>query len=72
LYSELQDSSVSALGCLISTVIVGWLNETTNTMAAGQIYLAAHLMVGAVTVAIGAHDRKQVVGRSTRQAARQP
>jgi MFS-type transporter involved in bile tolerance (Atg22 family) len=51
-------STLAGVGSLISPVIVGWLNETTKTLAAGQFYLAALLMVGAVTViAIGPHDR---------------
>ncbi len=30
--------------------IVGWLNETTHSMAAGQYYLAALMLIGAITV----------------------
>ena len=47
-------STLAGVGSLISPVIVGWLNETTKSLAAGQFYLAALLVVGAVTVvAIG-------------------
>ena len=53
-------STLAGVGSLISPVLVGWLNELTKTPAAGQYYLAALLMVGAVTVvAIGPHDRKR-------------
>jgi len=42
-------------------VIVGWLNEYSKTLAAGQYYLAALMIVGAVTViAIGPPDRARV------------
>jgi MFS family permease len=51
-------STLAGVGSLISPVIVGWLNGATHTLAAGQFYLAALLMLGAVTgVAIGPHDR---------------
>ena len=53
-------STLAGVGSLISPVIVGWLNGATHTLAAGQFYLAALLMLGAVTVvAIGPHDRKR-------------
>jgi len=56
-------STLAGIGSLISPVIVGWLNEATKTLAAGQYYLAGLLMVGAVTViAIGPHDRKRQSG----------
>jgi hypothetical protein len=55
-------STLAGVGSLISPVIVGWLNEFTKTLAAGQYYLGALLMIGAVTViAIGPHDRKAKV-----------
>lgn len=48
-------STLAGIGSLISPVIVGWLNEFTKTMAAGQFYLAALMLIGAITVvAIGA------------------
>jgi MFS family permease len=50
-------STLAGVGSLISPVIVGWLNEHTKALAAGQLYLAALLMVGAVTVvAVGPHE----------------
>ena len=51
-------STLAGIGSLISPVIVGWLNEATKSLAAGQYYLAGLLLFGAVTVvAIGPHDR---------------
>ena len=53
-------STLAGVGSLISPVIVGWLNEHTKTLAAGQYYLAALMIVGAVTVvAIGRMTAKQ-------------
>jgi MFS family permease len=53
-------STLAGVGSLISPVIVGWLNEHTKTLAAGQYYLAALMIVGAVTVvAIGHHNRNR-------------
>jgi len=51
-------STLAGLGSLVSPGIVGWLNQTTHTLAAGQYYLAALMLVGAVTVvAVGRHDK---------------
>lgn len=51
-------STLAGLGSLVSPVIVGWLNQETHSLAAGQYYLAALMIVGAATViAIGPHDR---------------
>ncbi|SAL76282.1 d-galactonate transporter [Caballeronia choica] len=51
-------STLAGLGSLVSPGIVGWLNESTHTLAAGQYYLAALMLIGAVTViAIGPHGR---------------
>jgi MFS-type transporter involved in bile tolerance (Atg22 family) len=51
-------STLAGLGSLVSPGIVGWLNQTTHTLAAGQYYLAALMLIGAVTViAIGPHDK---------------
>jgi MFS family permease len=51
---------LAGVGSLIRPVIVGWLNEHTQTLAAGQYYLAALMIVGAVTVvAIGHHNRNR-------------
>jgi len=53
-------STLAGIGSLISPVLVGWLNDATKTPAAGQYYLAALLLVGAVTVlAMGPHDRRR-------------
>ncbi len=50
-------STLAGVGSLISPVLVGWLNDYTRSLAAGQYYLAALLMIGAATVvAIGRHD----------------
>ncbi|MEZ2308226.1 MAG: MFS transporter [Paraburkholderia graminis] len=50
-------STLAGLGSLVSPGIVGWLNETTHSMAAGQYYLAALMLIGAITVvAVGPHD----------------
>jgi len=50
-------STLAGVGSLISPVIVGWLNEHTGSLAAGQFNLALLLLVGAATVvAIGPHD----------------
>ena len=50
-------STLAGIGSLISPVIVGWLNEQTKTLAAGQFFLAGLLVIGAVTVvAIGPHS----------------
>ena len=50
-------STLAGIGGLISPIIIGWLNETTKTLAAGQYFIAALLIIGAVTVvAIGRHD----------------
>ena len=51
-------STLAGLGSLVSPGIVGWLNQTTHTLAAGQYYLAALMLIGAVTVvAVGRHDK---------------
>jgi MFS family permease len=51
-------STLAGLGSLVSPGIVGWLNQQTHTLAAGQYYLAALMLIGAVTViAIGPHDK---------------
>jgi len=51
-------STLAGLGSLVSPAIVGWLNQTTHTLAAGQYYLAALMLFGAVTViAVGRHDK---------------
>ncbi|MEJ8822568.1 MFS transporter [Variovorax humicola] len=56
-------STLAGIGSLISPVIIGWLNESTKTLAAGQYYLAALMIVGAVTVvAIGHHNRSHAAG----------
>ena len=53
-------STLAGVGSLISPVIVGWLNEHTKALAAGQLYLAALLIIGAVTVvAMGPHEVKK-------------
>ena len=50
-------STLAGVGSLISPVLVGWLNDYSKTLAAGQYYLAALLLIGAATVvAIGTHD----------------
>jgi MFS family permease len=51
-------STLAGLGSLVSPGIVGWLNQSTHTLAAGQYYLAALMIIGATTViAIGPHDK---------------
>jgi hypothetical protein len=52
-------STLAGVGSLISSpVIAGRLNEHTQTRAAGQHYMAALMIVGAVTiVAIEDHNR---------------
>lgn len=53
-------STLAGVGSLISPMIIGRLNEYTRSLAAGQYYLAALLMIGAITVvAIGPHDRRR-------------
>ncbi|WP_162571581.1 hypothetical protein [Variovorax sp. SRS16] len=51
-------------------MIIGWLNEYTKTLAAGQYYIAALMIVGAVTViaiAIGHHNRIRAGEQPTAQ-----
>jgi MFS family permease len=62
-------STLAGIGSLVSPVIVGWLNETSKTLAAGQYYLAALMIVGAVTViAIGPPDRIQLARNQVKPA----
>ncbi|MDR5759090.1 MFS transporter [Caballeronia sp. LZ035] len=43
-------TTLAGIGSVISPMIIGWLNETTRTLAAGQYYLAALLFVGSIAI----------------------
>lgn len=43
-------TTLAGIGGLISPVIVGWLKDVSHSLAAGQIYLGALMLLGGVTV----------------------
>jgi MFS family permease len=49
-------TSVLGLGSFISPVLIGWLIDRTNTLAAGEIYLALVLSLGSVALLRGIRD----------------
>ncbi len=54
-------STLAGVGGLISPILIGWLNEYTKTLAAGQYFIAALLIIGAATVvAMGPHEKNVI------------
>jgi MFS family permease len=46
-------SSAAGLGSVFSPMLVGWLSATTGSLAMGQYYFAALMLLGAITLLIG-------------------
>jgi MFS family permease len=46
-------STAAGMGSVFSPMLVGWLSSTTGSLAMGQYYFAALMLIGAVTLLIG-------------------
>jgi len=46
-------TSMLGLGSFVSPVIVGWLSDQTHSLAAGEIYFAAVLVLGSLSLLLG-------------------